>query len=92
MNVERTTKLCGLQVFRESKRLLHQTRRHDPHVVRARFLRHAGGQEVVGAVPSTTLARHARPLRQRRHPRCGKSPATLFRVDHVVGVLVRIRE
>lgn len=89
----RTTILCGLQVFRESKRLLRQTWRHDPHVVRARFLRDAGGQEVVGAVPSTTLAGHSRPLRQRRHPRCGKSPSGYpFPVVLMVAVLVRIVE
>ncbi|KAG8272501.1 chloride channel activity protein [Homalodisca vitripennis] len=73
-----TTLVCGLQVFRESERLLCQTQRHDPHVVRARFLRHPGSPEVVGAIQTPTLAGHPRPVRQRRHPRCGKSTGLLL--------------
>lgn len=67
--------MCGPQVLRADKGLLCQARGHDPHVVRARFLRHTGGAPVVGAVQTSPLARHPGSLRQRRHPRCGKSPA-----------------
>lgn len=48
------------QDIRESPAVFRSTKRVDTYVVRAWLLCKLSGEEVVGAVQATTLARHAR--------------------------------
>lgn len=70
---------CFSQNIWKSSAVLRGTERVDPHVVCTRILREPHSKKVVGAVQTSTMARHIGPVHLRWHTWSGKSYTYLHR-------------